>query len=309
MSSSTIPTKTKVSFKNHDSIEDKSKKHAHESQSKLMMKTSSTLPQTLQTTSSMRSQQASYPFSTQNKNSKEIVYTNRNTISPVGKRIDNDMNKTSENNKKLNTDHGMPSLDSDGSIQIPRNINNYRHLYDTGKLNDKDIGWVLNLRNHDASFMASTFKTEGSGGGIENPPRFFNEDLNKFKLRKQTEDQREKERRIYTHNLTQNNLFCEHLLKHRLGPSANQTQIFFETTLRTEPDLTIPSGRHPKRFKKFKPFVNKKFIDLPNNGIELDPVYTTPKNEKFIDQLDKLKEPQTGRDLVVRDISYNFQVR
>ncbi len=216
------------------------------------------------------------------------------------------LNTTKRNlhNKTLN-ETSVFYIDSEQEFQIPRNINSFKHLYDTCKLNDKEIGWVLNLRNHDNSFQNySTFKDHEN-----NPPGFYNDDLYKYTFRKRNKDPREEERSIYDPHIHENGLYYEHLFKKRIGETGNQTQVSFETSLRNEPDLTIPSGNHPKLFKNKKKFINKKFFDLPYNGIETEPVYPPPINLKVLDRLEKLKEPITERDLVVRPIKYKLEVR
>ena len=189
-------------------------------------------------------------------------------------------------------------------MDLPKNINSFKQLYDTHKLHDQDIYWVLNLRQHELhnhkSF--SLFEDDKEEKTLqEKPPRFFEEDLHRFISRKKSQNPREVERQIFLPK-NENNLFYNHLINKRLGTQSNQTQLSFETTLRNLPDLTIPSGKYSQKYRNGN-FVNKHFNPAPYNQMAqtLYPSYLKPINEKFIKNVNKQSEK------VVRPINYTIK--
>jgi len=96
---------------------------------------------------------------------------------------------------------------------FPKNINEYRHIIDTLQINDKELGWVLELRTYGK--MNPGYEKVGA----QNPFNFTNNDIPPNKKYKDLS---------YKGNLR----MIDHLTRKRIGANANFSQLEFETSLR-----------------------------------------------------------------------------
>jgi hypothetical protein len=149
---------------------------------------------------------------------------------------------------------------------FPTNINEYRHIIDTFKVNDKDLEWVLELRSH------KPVEYPGEKGTLAGHLPNFSSDIDYSYKRKDTLDT--SYRGVSTD--------LEHLMRKRLGEQANQSQLEFESTLRTikEADSNYkgPGWKFPKK--------------IPRDNIEafLPPVTKTARRN-FDKNLNLLSRP------------------
>jgi len=222
------------------------------------------------------------------------------------------------------TSYDMRATNYDTSqIDLPKNINNYRQLYEAHQLHDQDIYWVLNLRQQQNSSSNKNIinmdgeKEEIKKTTIADPPKFFEEDLRKHLNRMKNQDKS----LIYEPIKNQNQLFYNHLVNNRKGGGANQAQLSFETTLRNLPDVTLPSGRYSRNYKNTHVNPNK-FESVPYNrrSESLYPPYLKPLSDKFIRNVDKIKDKanikhhelnkDTKEDIniIVRPLKYSLSV-
>ena len=95
----------------------------------------------------------------------------------------------------------------------PKNINEYRHIIETLKVNDKDLEWLLDLRKYTKIIQAPE-KTTAS----------LLPNLTKYEIPKKKE---------YWDSSYKGDSNCiEHLIRKRIGSNANISTLEFETTLR-----------------------------------------------------------------------------
>lgn len=136
--------------------------------------------------------------------------------------------KQTTKEKGLKTELGNFKLDKTGSPldktkkaekkmkdSFPKNINEYRHIIDTFKVNDKELEWVLELRAH----KPANYPVEKNVTG--HAPN-FSSDIDYNYVKKGNWDS------SYRGLSTD----LEHLMRKRIGEQANQSQLEFETTLR-----------------------------------------------------------------------------
>ena len=174
-----------------------------------------------------------------------------------------------------------------------KNINDFGQLYNTMKLNEKEIAFVQNLRN----FADTKDKTYSWTSRQQNPPKFYEADEVKY-LQK---NKKENHKLIYPGIDAKDIGVHEHLLNGRLGPCSNQHQLYFETNLREQPYFMI----HPKTKSKFNEpaYENKKWHDLPSVQMDTEPNYPTASSSRFTDMIDKIDE------ITVRPFAYKYNVR
>ncbi len=120
---------------------------------------------------------------------------------------------------------------------FPKNINEYRHIIDTFKVNDKELEWVLELRAHKASSYV------GEKNLSAHAPNFSSEiDYNYVK----------KNNWDSTYRGLSTDL--EHLMRKRIGEQANHSQLDFEITLREHKEYQNrfkgPEWKFPKKLPK-----------------------------------------------------------
>jgi hypothetical protein len=153
---------------------------------------------------------------------------NLNEINTKNRDKENNENHRSsmklEENKENETSKGKKGVETDKNIHYPKNINEYRHIIDTFHVVDGELGWILDLRTY-----GERLKYTGLKGKNSTQPKFFDADFTKYreKVEKECSDKR-KDLRTPTGNC----ISFRHLVKERLGATANSSQFAFETTLR-----------------------------------------------------------------------------
>ena len=120
----------------------------------------------------------------------------------------------------------------------PKNINEYRHIIETLKVNDKDLEWLLDLRKYTKIIQAPE-KTTAS----------LLPNLTKYEIPKKKE---------YWDSSYKGDSNCiEHLIRKRIGSNANISTLEFETTLRN-----FSSYNKSNKNKKWKNIFSKDFSDM-----------------------------------------------
>lgn len=145
---------------------------------------------------------------------------------------------------------------------FPKNINEYRHIIDTFKVNDKELEWVLELRAHKSSNYIGEKNLTAHGPN-------FSSDIDYNYVKKNNWDS--------TYRGLSTDL--EHLMRKRIGEQANKSQLDFEITLREHkdyqntfkgPDWKVPKKLPKDHIESFLPPVTKlarKIFDKNQNVI------------------------------------------
>eukprot|EP00825_Cyclidium_porcatum_P040750 TRINITY_DN5219_c0_g1_i4.p1 TRINITY_DN5219_c0_g1~~TRINITY_DN5219_c0_g1_i4.p1 ORF type:complete len:262 (+),score=33.17 TRINITY_DN5219_c0_g1_i4:226-1011(+) len=102
-------------------------------------------------------------------------------------------------------------------VQIPRNVNSYSHFLQHQYITEKDIEWVLKLRNKDTELQQKLNK-------IPNAP--FNVYYKKTAVAEKPHDVRDINSREKVDSIY-------HLVRHRVGPTPAKGLVEFETSLRS----------------------------------------------------------------------------
>ena len=107
-------------------------------------------------------------------------------------------------------------------FNLPKNVNEYRHVIEQYSSQESDLEWILMLRRHQP---IKTIQKEINA----NPPNFYNKDYEKYRAKTETDNNMRK-------NKMKINLGTyKHIIKR---PYLNSSMFNFETTLRTNSNLS-----------------------------------------------------------------------
>ena len=121
----------------------------------------------------------------------------------------------SSNIFELNIEH---KKEADGTISLPNNFNEYRHLISNNKVVKSEIDWVLKLRDKSQNPIIKMTSDRNF--------TFYDKDVTNFKKKL------EKDKKVEKLKLRGNSQTISHMLLSRPDGSPNIVQVGFETTMR-----------------------------------------------------------------------------
>lgn len=107
-------------------------------------------------------------------------------------------------------------------FNLPKNVNEYRHVIEQYSSQESDLEWILMLRRHQP---IKTIQKEINA----NPPNFYNKDYEKYRAKTETDNN------IRKNKMKINLGTYKHIIKR---PYLNSSMFNFETTLRTNSNLS-----------------------------------------------------------------------
>ena len=107
-------------------------------------------------------------------------------------------------------------------FNLPKNVNEYRHVLEQYSSQESDLEWILMLRRHQP---IKTIQKEINA----NPPNFYNKDYEKYRAKTETDNN------IRKNKMKINLGTYKHIIKR---PYLNSSMFNFETTLRTNSNLS-----------------------------------------------------------------------
>ena len=107
-------------------------------------------------------------------------------------------------------------------FNLPKNVNEYRHVIEQYSSQESDLEWILMLRRHQP---IKTIQKEINA----NPPNFYNKDYEKYRAKTETDNN------IRKNKMKINLATFKHIIKR---PYLNSSMFNFETTLRTNSNLS-----------------------------------------------------------------------
>lgn len=107
-------------------------------------------------------------------------------------------------------------------FNLPKNVNEYRHVIEQYSSQESDLEWILMLRRHQP---IKTIQKEIHA----NPPNFYNKDYEKYRAKTETDNN------IRKNKMKINLGTYKHIIKR---PYLNSSMFNFETTLRTNSNLS-----------------------------------------------------------------------
>lgn len=152
----------------------------------------------------------------------------KNQIQSNKSRLYNEQLTDNSPRSNISSPEKMPVIEEskskkDNRLKYPKNINEYRHIMSNFQTVDAELSWILDLRT------AQKMEYKGLKDVSDVNPRFYADRIAKFK--KEMTQEREKKKKD-PHSPKGNSNIYKHLIKKRLGGTANATQFGFETTLR-----------------------------------------------------------------------------
>ena len=108
-------------------------------------------------------------------------------------------------------------------FNLPKNVNEYRHVIEQYSSQDSDLEWILMLRRHQP---IKTIQKEINA----NPPNFYNKDYEKYRAKTETDNN------IRKNKMKINLGTYKHIIKR---PYLNSSMFNFETTLRTNSNSNL----------------------------------------------------------------------
>lgn len=107
-------------------------------------------------------------------------------------------------------------------FNLPKNVNEYRHVIEQYSSQESDLEWILMLRRHQP---IKKIQKEINA----NPPNFYNKDYEKYRAKTETDNN------IRKNKMKINLGTYKHIIKR---PYLNSSMFNFETTLRTNSNLS-----------------------------------------------------------------------
>ena len=107
-------------------------------------------------------------------------------------------------------------------FNLPKNVNEYRHVIEQYSSQESDLEWILMLRRHQP---IKAIQKEINA----NPPNFYNKDYEKYRAKTETDNN------IRKNKMKINLGTYKHIIKR---PYLNSSMFNFETTLRTNSNLS-----------------------------------------------------------------------
>ena len=108
-------------------------------------------------------------------------------------------------------------------FNLPKNVNEYRHVIEQYSSQESDLEWILMLRRHQPR---KTIQKEINA----NPPNFYNKDYEKYRAKTETDNN------IRKNKMKINLGTYKHIIKR---PYLNSSMFNFETTLRTNSNSNL----------------------------------------------------------------------
>ena len=108
-------------------------------------------------------------------------------------------------------------------FNLPKNVNEYRHVIEQYSSQESDLEWILMLRRHQP---IKTIQKEINA----NPPNFYNKDYEKYRAKTETDNN------IRKNKMKINLGTYKHIIKR---PYLNSSMFNFETTLRTNSNSNL----------------------------------------------------------------------
>ena len=108
-------------------------------------------------------------------------------------------------------------------FNLPKNVNEYRHVIEQYSSQESDLEWILMLRRHQP---IKTIQKEINA----NPPNFYNKNYEKYRAKTETDNN------IRKNKMKINLGTYKHIIKR---PYLNSSMFNFETTLRTNSNSNL----------------------------------------------------------------------
>jgi hypothetical protein len=186
-------------------------------------------------------------------------------ISKVKKNSIIDNNKRSPEKKLINQVLGeMPYKN------LPKNVNEYRHIIDNKESRDSDVKWILELRAYKAKKSYLSLK---DSEGLK--PELYTTGLEEYRNKVLRDLKERKENEML---LKGNSRDFEHLMNRRIGEQSNPYQLGFDSTLRKSYNDKNGFENVPWRTLAISP--KKSLLSL----------YLPPMSKNSLENLQKIKK-------------------
>jgi hypothetical protein len=178
----------------------------------------------------------------------------------------------SNNLKSTEKKHNNQDLGDLVYKNLPKNVNEYRHILDNIESRESDVKWILQLRAYKAK---KTFLSLKDSEGVK--PQLYTNGLEDYRDKVLREIKERKENEML---LKGNSRDFEHLMTRRVGEQSNPCQLGFDSTLRKSYKNKTGFENIPWRSIAFSP--KKSLLSLYLPALSKNSIENLEKIKKFV---------------------------